>query len=314
MVTELLLLPAPVGTIYWYSDAGLTTQVGTGVLHTPAETAVGSYDRWVVDKSLTGLLCQSPATKVTLTINSIPNQPTITRNNPNFCFDGISSIILTADPHAPPPITSYQWYRNTVAVGGATGSTITRSTVAQSGDYTVRTYGIAPTNCPSPLSPITTVLIDSPPSASVGPAQNICGTLATALLFQAMCLLVELQGIGQSALYGERILMTCLMEQQLMQALLRGQEVIREVWTGLEVRSERFEAKEIDGECVWSSQVVNITGHTNVGIAVTLIGGATNDPGSDYIRAYYRLNGGPETALTNGLQERSIWDRHCNCN
>ncbi len=162
-----------VGTIHWYSDAGLTTEVGTGTFYTPAQTAVGSYNFWVTDQSLTGLLCMSPSTMVTLTINPIPDQPTVTRNNPDFCFNGTSSIILTADSHAPPAVSSYQWYRNGNPVGGATTSTITLSTVAQSGDYTVRTYGIAPSNCPSPLSAVTTVVIGDPATVNAGPATAI---------------------------------------------------------------------------------------------------------------------------------------------
>ena len=148
-----------VGTLTWYSDAGLTTVVGTGSTYVPAQTAVGSYNFWVTDQSTTGLLCMSPVIMTTLTINPIPNTPTISRNNPDFCFDGSSSIILTANPLSPPAVSSYQWYRNTVAVVGATNSTITLSTVAQSGDYTCRTFGIAPTNCPSLLSNQITVNI-----------------------------------------------------------------------------------------------------------------------------------------------------------
>src|SRR5690606_18777367 len=38
------------------------------------------------------------------------------------------------------------------------------------------------------------------------------------------------------------------------------------------------------------------------GAAVRLIAGGSNDAGSDYIRAYYSLNGNTEVAMDNGLQ------------
>ena len=107
-----------VGTISWYAEAALTTLLGTGVSYTPTQTAPGSYNFWVVDRANTGLLCQGPATMVTLTINPLPNKPTITyTGNLEFCFDGITSVILQANVVTPPAVTSYQWYRNGVAVG-----------------------------------------------------------------------------------------------------------------------------------------------------------------------------------------------------
>src|ERR1035437_1912419 len=179
-VRTLTVTSPPVGTISWYADALLTTLLGTGISYTPVQTAVGSYNFWVVDKSLAGLLCQSLSTQVTLTINPIPNQPTVTRNNPDFCFDGVSSVILTANPNTPPAISGYQWYRNGVIVGGATNSTITLSTVAQSGNYTVITYGIAPSNCPSPFSAVTTVNIWALATTTAPANASVCqGTAAS---------------------------------------------------------------------------------------------------------------------------------------
>ena len=54
--------------------------------YTPPNPAVGSYDFWVTDQSTTGLMCTSPATKVTLTIvpvianNSVAAAQTICYN------------------------------------------------------------------------------------------------------------------------------------------------------------------------------------------------------------------------------------------
>jgi hypothetical protein len=177
---ELVVTSTPIGTLTWYSDIGLTTVVATNTpTYTPSYTGPGSISFWVTDQSTDALACMSPATQVTLTINPIPNTPSITRSGPDFCFDGTSSVTLTANPNLGPPISGYQWYRNGTAVGGATSQTIILNSVGQSGEYTVQTFGIPTTNCPSLLSAPVTVLIDQPPTATVGAAQNFCGTLST---------------------------------------------------------------------------------------------------------------------------------------
>ena len=55
-------------SIIWYSDVNLSSQVATGATFTPTNTAVGTYNYYVVQKGT----CQSPAKKVTLTINPLP--------------------------------------------------------------------------------------------------------------------------------------------------------------------------------------------------------------------------------------------------
>ena len=116
----------------------------------------------MVDRANTGLLCQGPAAMVTLTINPLPNKPTITyTGNLEFCFDGVTSVILQANVVTPPAVTSYQWYKDGVAVGGATASTLTLNQGGQTGTYTVIAYGANPTNCPSPVSDPVSVIIHS---------------------------------------------------------------------------------------------------------------------------------------------------------
>ncbi len=168
-------------TINWYSDAALTDLLFNGNPYTHGQTAVGSYTYYATQTSgVNG--CEGPAAPLTLVINPIPNTPTVTRNNPDFCFDGVSSITLTANPNTPPAISSYQWYRNGSAVAGATSSTIVLNTVAHSGNYTVQTYGIAPSLCPGPLSAVTTVTIGNPATVNAGADQNICSSTATVAL------------------------------------------------------------------------------------------------------------------------------------
>ncbi len=144
----------PVGQIRWYSNSTLTTLVGTGINYTPSQTAVGSYNFWVVDRSTTGLRCQSAATQVTLTINPIPLKPSINHPAKNdICFDGgITTYTMTAVPVTPPAITSYQWYKDGVAIPGETSQTIVLSQPSHTGSYTVSTIGVPPSNCPSPQS------------------------------------------------------------------------------------------------------------------------------------------------------------------
>ena len=161
-VRTLEVKSAPVGTLTWYSDAALTTSVGTGAFFTPAQTAPGSYPFWVVDRANTGLLCQGPATLVTLTINPLPNKPTITyTGNLEFCFDGTTNVVLRANITTPPAVTSYQWYKNGNPVGGATGNTLTLSQGTETGSYTVSSLGVNPTNCLSPASDPVSVIIHS---------------------------------------------------------------------------------------------------------------------------------------------------------
>ena len=66
---------APQGTLTWYSDAALTTNVGTGDTYIPTQTAPGVYTFWVTDQEVGGLNCVSPATEVTLTIREELNRP-----------------------------------------------------------------------------------------------------------------------------------------------------------------------------------------------------------------------------------------------
>lgn len=68
-----------------------------------------------------------------------------------------------------------------------------------------------------------------------------------------------------------------------------------------EVQAGRFEARDIDCEAVWTSSPIDISSYQNVSISVDL-----QETGSlesnDYIKLYYKLNNGSETAFsTNGI-------------
>ena len=63
----------------------------------------------------------------------------------------------------------------------------------------------------------------------------------------------------------------------------------------------RMEAKDIDGEAVWTSELIDITGYTNIVLSmlVSETGSSTNV--LKYVKVYYKLDGGIETLFeTNG--------------
>ena len=62
-----------------------------------------------------------------------------------------------------------------------------------------------------------------------------------------------------------------------------------------------YEGRDMDNEAFWQSEAITITGYTNVSVSVDL-GQAGYDNGTDYINAFYSVDGGAQTALTNGSQ------------
>jgi PKD-like domain/PKD domain/CHU_C Type IX secretion signal domain/Ig-like domain CHU_C associated len=155
----LTVTSAPVGTLTWYSDAGLTTVVGTGTTYVPTQTAIGSYPFWVTDKSNTGLMCRSAATNVTLTIMAVPATPTISftssTGNTVICCDPLTQYVtLTATATG----TTYRWYKNGIFTGLVTPS-ITLKNAGEGGNYTVSAVSAGPSFCESPQSAATAVTI-----------------------------------------------------------------------------------------------------------------------------------------------------------
>jgi len=61
-----------------------------------------------------------------------------------------------------------------------------------------------------------------------------------------------------------------------------------------------FETRDSDGECIWTSESIAISGYTDVGIQVTVTENGTLES-ADYVKLYYKLDSGPETIFeTNG--------------
>lgn len=63
------------------------------------------------------------------------------------------------------------------------------------------------------------------------------------------------------------------------------------------VTNQLFEARDLAGECVWMSKVVDISGYTTVDASVELAEEGELD-GTEYIRVYYKLDGGSEALFT----------------
>lgn len=62
-----------------------------------------------------------------------------------------------------------------------------------------------------------------------------------------------------------------------------------------------FVGEGVTNPAKWSSGVINISGVQNLTVSINL-GQENYDDASDYVRAYYSINGGVETLLTNGNQ------------
>jgi gliding motility-associated-like protein len=82
-----------VGTnVLWYSDAGLTTQVGVGNSYNPLVSAPGVYTYYATQSTNGG--CESAGTEATLTINGLPTASITYDGNP-YCATGTASVTLT---------------------------------------------------------------------------------------------------------------------------------------------------------------------------------------------------------------------------
>ena len=80
-------VPAFGGTITWYSDAGLATQVGAGLAYTVLATAPGTYTYYATE---TLSNCEGPSSMVTVIITAAPISPVIS-GDVNYCEGDVSS-------------------------------------------------------------------------------------------------------------------------------------------------------------------------------------------------------------------------------
>ena len=104
----LTVTSTPVGTITWYSDAALTTPIATGTTYVPTNPAVNSYNFWVTDQSLAGLMCMSPSTMVTLTILPVIANNTVTAAQ-TICYNATPAGLTGSTPTGGNNTYTYQW-------------------------------------------------------------------------------------------------------------------------------------------------------------------------------------------------------------
>ena len=141
------------GTIItWYSDASLTTVVGTGTNFASGQTAVGVYTYYLTETNVNG--CESVATSVTLTINAFNSLPIA--SNVNTCF-GSTVPDLTAAGVG----TSFTWYDD-AALTNIVG--INSPFVSGQTAVGIYTYYVTETQngCQSPATTVTLEIYASP--------------------------------------------------------------------------------------------------------------------------------------------------------
>lgn len=183
----------PVGTTTWYSDAALLNPVGAGLNFVPPQIAPGTYNYYVTDRSASGLLCQSAPTLVSLIISPKPSTPTITYPNKNNICYGVEppeSYTITASVSGTPPVSGFQWYRDGVALPGRTSDTIYITKPDETGRYTVRAVGAAPSFCQGDSSTGRTVTVHALLNVTPPADQAICVS-GTAVFFAATTMAID---------------------------------------------------------------------------------------------------------------------------
>jgi hypothetical protein len=75
-----------------------------------------------------------------------------------------------------------------------------------------------------------------------------------------------------------------------------------------EVRNNRMQGRDTDGEAIWYSETIDISAYSNVAISAVLSENGNSDP-FDYIRIYYSLDGGTETLFANNGDNFGLFDK-----
>ncbi|WP_316811491.1 gliding motility-associated C-terminal domain-containing protein, partial [Pedobacter heparinus] len=142
----------------WYKDGVAITINGTAKTYTA--TATGNYTVVVTD----GNTCPSPASAaVPVTVNPLPDQPTVTAaaTGTTFCIGG--SVVLTSSSN-----TGNQWYKDGIAITvNGTGQTYTAT---ETGNYTVVVTNS--NTCSSPASAAVPVTVNPLPTTPTVTAES----------------------------------------------------------------------------------------------------------------------------------------------
>lgn len=160
-ISDLNGIPAFGGTMTWYDDAGLSSQVGTGPAYTVLDTAPGTYVYYVTE---TLSNCEGPSSTVTVIISPTPTAPAVS-GDVVYC-DGDPVADLSVTPQGAGTIIWYSDALLTDSIG--TGSTYTPATAVDTVTYyVVETVN----NCVSSVSNMT-VTINPNPVAAFAPTPD----------------------------------------------------------------------------------------------------------------------------------------------
>ncbi|MCH2232063.1 MAG: lamin tail domain-containing protein [Crocinitomicaceae bacterium] len=107
----------PVSEINWFSDAALTTNVGTGSTLAPSG-ALGATIYYVNETILGSSTCEGPASMITITVNALPTMDPVV--DQELCAnDATTAVVFTSADNG----VSYDWTNSEPSINlGASGS------------------------------------------------------------------------------------------------------------------------------------------------------------------------------------------------
>jgi len=152
------------GTTYqWYRNGVV---INGATFSTYTVTTAGTYSATIISGTCSG----QSSNQVTVTQGSIPTG-SISPSTATICTGGSTTLTATGG-------TSYQWYRDGVAINNATGSTYNAS---QAGTYTVDIFNSG--GCKGTSSNNSVVTVGSVTPTAITPASGqLCGANASILL------------------------------------------------------------------------------------------------------------------------------------
>ncbi len=150
------------GTIGWYTDATLSSQIALGnIFTTNVLSANTSY--WVASTDLSG--CVSTAAQVDVVVNAAPAAPTA--SNDTVCAGNAATLTATASAGG-----TLNWYSDAAGMNlVATGATLSLPTMAQSTTYYVNETDA---NACVSMSTAAQIVVNPAPTAPAAPAITAC--------------------------------------------------------------------------------------------------------------------------------------------
>ncbi|NBB31766.1 Ig-like domain-containing protein, partial [Cellulophaga sp. BC115SP] len=136
------------GTLTWYSDMALTSVLSSTSVSPSATT---TYYAACVSGT-----CKSPASLVTVTVNSLPSAPVPTSLTKNNVCPSTTATLISLQPAAVAGIT-YEWH--TAAINPVAGTLVSNASSVGAGTYYL--YAKSSTGCYSVASSAVTVTINA---------------------------------------------------------------------------------------------------------------------------------------------------------